>query len=457
MLKPVLLKNGLTVLRFPKIPSNIFLCGFVVKTGSLVEAGNFPQGISNLLRTMFWCGTDRYPSKRALNTLIESIGSTFFSEVDFHSTSFYLVSPYYHQKQAVSILAEIIQHSYFDTKDLEVQKRRILDLIKKSEDSFTEECAQLSLNNLYGDTGLGLPILGTIESLLAITQEHIYEYLARQYQPSKAYLILGGNFDNKTILPTIDQYWSIWQPKSQPTIDLFEPKIEDLGNFPRVLYKQRGIPTTHLMVNFVLPQGLAIKNSLSESGLEKKPDSEESEQLLEEKLFWLAKLYLLNTVLGTGFSSRLWVKGVEEEMFFEDVQSELVLFKHTGFLKIYGATENSQFTFALESILSVLEGLKKTTMSITELNKAKEQLKGNLLIDNESLVNYTKLQVKNLIFSDYIWDLEKLLYKIDEIDTTDIRNLANQIFSLENLFLTILGTAKQTRLVEKLIQKFLAT
>ena len=178
---------------------------------------------------------------------------------------------------------------------------------------------------------------------------------------------------------------------------------------------------------------------------------------MEEKLFWLAKLYLLNTVLGTGFSSRLWIKGVEEEMFFEDVQSELVLFKHTGFLKIYGATENSQFTFALESILSVLEGLKKTTMSITELNKAKEQLKGNLLIDNESLVNYTKLQVKNLILSDYIWDLEKLLYKIDEIDTTDIRNLANQIFALDNLFLTILGTAKQTRLVEKLIQKFLAT
>jgi predicted Zn-dependent peptidase len=111
----------------------------------------------------------------------------------------------------------------------------------------------------------------------------------------------------------------------------------------------------------------------------------------------------------------------------------------------------------LESILSVLEGLKKTTMSITELNKAKEQLKGNLLIDNESLVNFTKLQVKNLILSDYIWDLEKLLYKIDEIDTTDIRNLANQIFALDNLFLTILGTAKQTRLVEKLIQKFLAT
>ncbi len=455
MLKPVLLKNGLTVLRFPKVPSNVFLCGFVVKTGSLVEAENFPQGISNLLRTMFWCGTDRYPSKRALNILIESIGSNFFSEVDFHSTSFYLLSPYYHHKQAISILAEIIQHSYFDTKDLEVQKRRILGLIKKSEDSFSEECAQLSLNNLYGDTGLGLPILGTIESVLAITQEHIYEYLARQYQPNKAYLVLAGNFDNKTVLQTVDQYWSVWQPKSQTTINLFEPGIEDLGNFPRVLYKQRGIPTTHLMVNFVLPKGLAIENTFLDQDLEAKLQPEELEQLLEEKLLWLAKLYLLNTVLGAGFSSRLWVKGVEEEMFFEDIQSEVVLFKQTGFLRIYGATENSQFTFALESILSVLEGLKKTTMSITELNKAKEHLKGRLLIDNESLFNYTKLQVKNLIFCDYPWDLEKLLYKIDEIDTTDIRDLANQIFSLKNLFLTILGTAKQTKLVEKLIQKFL--
>ena len=380
MLKPIILKNGLTVLRLPKIPSNVFLCGFVVKTGSLVEAGNFPQGISNLLRTMFWCGTDRYPSKRALNVLIESIGSTFFSEIDFHSTSFYLLSPYYHQKHTVSVLAEIIQHSYFDVRDLEVQKRRIVDLIKKSEDSFTKECAQLSLNNLYGDTGLGLPMLGTIESVLAITQEHVYEYLARQYQPSKAYLVLAGNFDNKTILQTIDQYWATWQPKTQSTIDLLEPKLEDLGNFPRVLYKQRGIPTTHLMVSFALPKGLTVDNILPEQGLEIKSESKEFEQLLDEKLLWLAKLYLLNTVLGTGFSSRLWIKGVEEEMFFEDVQSEVVLFKQTGFLKISGAAENSQFTFALESILSVLESLKKTTMSITELNKAKEQLKGSLLI-----------------------------------------------------------------------------
>ncbi len=454
MLKPVVLKNGLTVLRFPKTSSNAFLCGFVVRTGSAVEPANFPRGISHLIEKLFWCGTDRYPSKRALNTLIEGMGSIFESFTELHSTSFYLTSPYYHQKQAVSVLAEIIQHSYFDFKDIEKQKKQIIEQIKNLEDSFDKESYQLSLNNLYGETGLGLPVHGSIESIIPISQRDIREYLAKQYQPSRSYLVLAGNFDSKGILQTADQYWSMWQPKSQPSVDLVEPSFDELGSFPRVLYKQRGIPTTHLVVSFVLDRGLCPPEITQNSPLESKTEVEVG-KILDKHLTQTAILLLLNTVLGTGMSSRLWTKGVEEEMFFEKIQSEVIQFNQTGFLRIYGETENSQFTFALESVLAALEALKKTTMSINELNKAKEQLKGNLLLQQESLFNWVNWQVKNILTSGLNFELENLLYKIDEIDTTDIRDFANSLFTLDRLFITTLGTAKQTKLVEKLINKFL--
>lgn len=455
MLKPVILKNGLTVLRFPRSSSNVFLCGFVVKTGSAIEPGNFPHGISHLVEKMFWCGTDKYPSRRALNTLVEGMGSTFESFTERHLTHYYLLSPYYHQRQAVSVLAEIIQHSYFDAKDLEMQKSVNIQKLREQEDSFASESAQLALNNLYGETGLGLPIQGSIESLIPITQRDVREYLARQYQPNRSYLVLAGNFDGKAILATVDQYWSIWQPKSQNAVEFVEPGIEDLGTFPRVLYKQRGIPTTHLVVGFVLDRGSRPLELHQSDTIEEKSDLE-LKKILDKYLASMATLLLLNTVLGQGFSSRLWNKGVEEELFFEQIQSEVVQFNRTGFLKISGETENSQFTFALESVLSVLEALKKTTISMSELNKAKEQLKGSLLMEQESLMNWVVWQMQNLLNTGLTFELSDLLYKIDEVETTDLRDLAMQLFSLERLFITTLGTAKQTKLVEKLINKFLS-
>lgn len=454
MLKPVVLKNGLTILRFPRPGSNIFLCGFVVKTGSAVEPVNFSRGISNLVEKMFWSGTDQYPSKRALNTFAEGIGGQFESFTEPHLSHYYLLTPHYHQKPAVSFLADIIQHSYFDSKDLENQKTANIESIKEMEESFAEESAQLALNNLYGETGLGLPVQGSIESLIPITQRDVREYLAKQYNPSRSYLVLAGNFDSKSILQTVEQYWSLWQPKSQPPVDIVEPTIEDLGAFPRVLYKQRGIPTTHLVVSFLLDSGVRPPQLLAPNSLEEKSESE-IQKILDKYLQQTAILLLLNTVLGTGLSSRLWVKGVEEEMFFEKIQSEVIRFTQSGFLKISGEAENSQFTFALESVLSVLEALKKTTISINELNKAKEQLKGNLLMEQEFIFRSVVWQVKNLLGTGLTYELEDLLYKIDEVETIQIRDLANELFTLDRLFITTLGTAKQTKLVEKLINKFL--
>ncbi len=455
MLKPVVLKNGLIVLRFPKSSTNVFLCGFVTKTGSAVEPNNFPRGIAHLVEELFWCGTDKYPSKRALNTLVEGIGGRFESFTELHLTHYYLSSPYYHQKQAVSFLAEIIQHSYFDAKDLESQKIANINDIKEMEESFAEESSQLALNNLYGETGLGLPVHGSIETLIPVTQKDVREFLSRQYNPSRSYLVLAGNFDSKTILQTVEQHWSLWQPKAQTPYEIDEPNLENLGTFPRVLYKQRGIPTTHLVVSFLLENGLRPNELIAPNSVEEKSDTE-IQKILNRFLQKTAVLFLLNTVLGQGLSSRLWTKGVEEEMFFESVHSEIIRFQQTGFLKIWGEAENSQFTFALESVLSVLEALKKTTISINELNKAKEQLKGILLMEHESLLSLVVWKVENLIGTGLTFELEDLLYKIDEVETIQVRDLANELFSLDRLFITTLGTAKQTKLVEKLINKFLA-
>jgi predicted Zn-dependent peptidase len=472
MLKPIILKNGLTILRLPKSSSNVFLAGFVASTGSAVEEGYFPQGISHLVGRLFWRGTDKHPGVRNLNLALENMGGDFYSRTNHELTQFYLTVPAYHQFKAISMLAEVIQHSYFEERDIDREKKALVEKIKQVEEGASSELDKLSISNLYQNHSLGLNTEGTIDSILSITQENILEYLAHQYRPDKSFLVLSGNFDSKAAVELVEQEWNFWNPRTKKFIEPLPFVTDDAGVLPRLSYRQRGLPQTGLAVGFLLEGGLqphlpedepvVIESKNTGKKDETKPDKPndkeveaDTKKLLDEMLTDWSKLLVLNCVLGDGLSSRLWTKTVDEEMFFATIKSRLNLFRTTGFLDIGGVTDNSQFTFALESIFSVLESLKKTTVSINELAKAKEYIKGKLLVSQEDLLTATIWQMEHLIGSGLTFELSDLLQKIDKVDTASLRSLALDLFVPSRMALTTLGTAKETRLVEKLIKKYL--
>lgn len=451
MLKPTILKNGLNILRIPKTGVDSFTVGFVVKTGSAVEKGNFPLGISTLIERLFWCGTDKHPSKRSLNTALEGIGGKFFSQTNHETTSFYITVPSQHQFKAISMLAEVVQHSYFDVKDIEREKEHLIEEIKSKENTFEYEGVELGLSNIYHNHGLGTPVLGTIETLMPIKQSDVLEYLSKQYNPNQAFLVLSGDFETKQAGDLAEQEWSLWNPKNGQFVETKGFKFSAAGELPKVIYKQRGLSQTQLSIGFLLDDGMKQKIKQDED----EPSKELEKEIVDKTLEDWATLELLNTILGQGFSSRLWTKGVEEEMFFNAIESNVNRFTTTSFLEVLGVTENSQFTFALESSLFALDALKKTTVSINELSKAKEFLKGKIVLDQEDLLYFTNWKVKNFIGAGFPFEVKELLKKIDMVQAADVRALASDIFRPERLFITTLGPAKETRLVEKLIRKYI--
>jgi predicted Zn-dependent peptidase len=146
---------------------------------------------------------------------------------------------------------------------------------------------------------------------------------------------------------------------------------------------------------------------------------------------------------------------VEEEMLFSNIISEVVTLKNLNYLQIDGRTENNQFSFGLESVLAVLESLKKTTVSINELSKSKELLKGKLILEHENLLIKSLWQVDQFMTTGLNYDLDDLLAQVSKIQAAEIRSLASDIFTPENMLLVIIGTAKETRLVDRLVAKYL--
>ena len=453
MLKPIILKNGITVLRLPRPTSNVFLVGFVAITGSLSEYRQFPQGTSLIVEKMFWSGTDKHPSAKSLNLALESMGGQFQSLTSFELTQYYLTVPSYHQHKAISMLAEVMQNSYFDSYELENYKRKQVEIIKNIEEGWQPDPERLSLSNLYSNTGLGEQMEGTVDTVLSINQETIQNYLAHQYRPDKCFLVMAGNFDSKTGLELVEQEWNFWNPKTKKFLETEDLSEVQTSSFPRITYRQRGIGHTEVSLAFILEGGLqpeVLRNATEDSG------NFDAKQMQEEILTDWSKLLVLSAVLGQGLSSRLWMKGVEEEFFFQNIESSIKLFRTTGFMQIAGICENSQFTFALESVFSSLEALKKTTVSINELSKAKEYLKGKLILEQEDLLASTIWQINYLVGSGLTFELQDLLAKIDKVDAASLRALALDLFVPNRMSLTTVGPAKETKLVSKLIQKYLA-
>lgn len=453
MLKPIILKNGITVLRLPRPTSNVFLVGFVAITGSLSEYRQFPQGTSLIVEKMFWSGTDKHPSAKSLNLALESMGGQFQSLTSFELTQYYLTVPSYHQHKAISMLAEVMQNSYFDSYELENYKRKQVEIIKNIEEGWQPDPERLSLSNLYSNTGLGEQMEGTVDTVLSINQETIQNYLAHQYRPDKCFLVMAGNFDSKTGLELVEQEWNFWNPKTKKFLETEDLSEVQTSTFPRITYRQRGIGHTEVSLAFILEGGLqpeVLRNATEDSG------NFDAKQMQEDILTDWSKLLVLSAVLGQGLSSRLWMKGVEEEFFFQNIESSIKLFRTTGFMQIAGICENSQFTFALESVFSSLEALKKTTVSINELSKAKEYLKGKLILEQEDLLASTIWQINYLVGSGLTFELQDLLAKIDKVDAASLRALALDLFVPNRMSLTTVGPAKETKLVTKLIQKYLA-
>ncbi len=449
MYKSIVLKNGLTIIKILQPASHTTVIGFLASSGSANEELQFPQGISNLISRLFWRGTDKHPSVQSLNLALENLGGVFTIDVTQETSEFYIKVPHYHQYRAISLLTEIIHRSYFDALDIEREKLTLIDELKESSDVFLPVSPNPILQNLYINSSLGLPIHGTVESIMQIDEGIVKKYLDHQYQPKKAYIIISGNFEEKGVAELLEQEWMFWNPRNRKFIESENLESHNVGVLPRLTYRQKGSAFTQLSIGFVLDRGIQF---IPSSELQEGSDPQDSKH---DYLAEFARILVLNTLLGRGMTSKLWSRCVDEELLFGHIQSDIFRYNQTGFLQISGLTDNIQFSFALESVFIVLESLKKTTVSITELLKAKEYIKGELVRVHEDTLIFTKWYTTNVLRSGINFSLQDLLERIDKVEAPTVRSLALDLFKGERLVITTIGTAKETKVVDKLIQKYL--
>jgi len=399
-----ILDNGIKVIteEIPYLQS--VSIGVWVITGSRDEQPH-ENGISHFIEHLLFKGTEKRTAFDIAKE-IDSVGGTLNAFTGREYTCFYAKVIDKNLPLAIDLLSDIFLHSLMDVKDVEKERMVILQEIKMVEDTPDDYVHDLFNRAYWGDHPLGFPIFGTSQLVQSFNREQICQYFKENYQSSRIIVCASGNLNHQEVVDWIGTTFG-QIPKSDKSKERLKPHSISTTNICK-----RNLEQVHFCLG---TKGLQHNHSLRFAS------------------------YVLNTILGGGMSSRLFQEIRENRGLAYSVYSYLPTYIDTGLVVVYAGTSEGSFQEVMELILKEFRCLKKEPFKNGELETAKEQLKGNILLSLESSENLMTRLAKNEIYFESYLPVEEILRSLDGVGEEIVRNLASDIFDEQFFCLTVLG------------------
>jgi predicted Zn-dependent peptidase len=399
------LPNGLRIVTevMPHVRS--VSLGVWIGKGSRVEHGP-ENGISHFIEHMVFKGT-KHRSAEDIAKSVDSVGGGLDAFTSKELVSFNTKVLDEHVPFAFDVLADLVLNPLFRDEDIEKEKGVILEEIKMEADQPEFVLHETFISNFWKGHGLGKPILGTKETVKKFGQGMVLDYYNRVYSPKNILITAAGNLDHEDIVKLVRDTFDGRQPRGELPLDTV-PK----SHAPIVLKKKESLEQIHITL-----------------GVPAYP-------LAHELRF---PLYLLNTVLGGGMSSRLFQNIREKQGLAYSVYSELNLFSDTGCFTIYAGTGVETAKQVVDSIMKEIRELKQDLISEDELRRAKDHLKGSLMLSLESTSSRMSNLARQELYFDRFMSLDEMLESIEGVTRDQVQNIAQEFFTTDNIALAMLG------------------
>lgn len=393
MIKKYTCQNGARIIleNIPTVRS--VAIGIWIKTGSRNESPEL-NGISHFLEHMFFKGTANR-NAREIAESFDSIGGQVNAFTSKEYTCYYAKVLDNHASYALEILSDMFFNSTFDEEELKKEKKVVYEEIKMYEDTPDDIVHDLLSQAVYEKHPLGLPILGTEETLATFNSDSLKKYVHDMYTPGKVVISIAGNVD-ESLIKEAEGYFGSYQGGSGKT-ELVKPLFHQ-----NKLSRKKETEQAHLCLGF---EGLQIGHKDVYS------------------------LIVLNNILGGSMSSRLFQEVREQRGLAYSVYSYHSGYQDSGLVTIYGGTGAAQLESLYETIQETLSALKREGITEKELNNSKEQLKGSLMLSLESTNSRMSRNGKNELLLETHKSLDEIVEMIDEVTEDSVNKLANQIFS----------------------------
>lgn len=419
MYETLTLENGLRIVLVPIEGIRSVSLGIFLGVGSRYET-DAEAGAAHFIEHLLFKGTARRPSAQIIAEEIEGLGGMINASTDTEVTMYWAKVAGHHFVKAADVLIDILRYPTFAPEDVEKERLVILEELKMYYDT-PDDWVDILLNQTFWpDHPLGKDIAGTPERVRALDRQTLRAFYERAYHPQNMVLVVAGYFDRDEVVEVLQTLLADWLP--QPPVSFQPAPSGDLTK--RFACENRPIEQGHL--------------HLAMPGLHRyHPDR-----------FTLA---ILNAVLGNGMSSRLFLKIREELGLAYAIGSNLTLLADTGVVSIYSGMDPSKAGEALQAILAELDRLTQSPIPQTELDKAREYLKGSVILSLENSLSQASWYGQQALLYSKIRTLEEILAQYDAVTREDVQKMAQTIFEPKKFVLAAVGPFGSGKMLEKLI------
>ncbi len=399
------LPNGLIVLTEEMQHVRSVSIGIWTKTGSRHESAE-SNGISHFVEHMLFKGT-RNRTAEDIARQIDSIGGNMDAFTAKECISFNVKVLDEHLPIAMDVLSDLVLNPIFEAKDITRERGVILEEIKMDEDNPDYLVHEIFTQNFWKDHPLGKPILGTKETVRRFEQPLLFEYYGKKFNPGNLIVAAAGSVNHERFCELVAERFSALKPAQNGFHDS-PPKV---------------------VARIIMRNKKALEQVQICIGVPSHPVSHERRYAS----------YLLNTVLGGGMSSRLFQNIRERQGLAYAIFSELNPYRDTGCLSVYAGTSRQSAPKMVELVIKEFAELKNNPISEDELRRAKDQLKGSLMLSLES----TNARMSNLARQEMYFDrfvgLDEILQRVEAVTTEDVQRLAGEFFQKDLIAVTVLG------------------
>jgi predicted Zn-dependent peptidase len=386
--------------------------GVWVKCGSRFETAE-KTGISHFIEHLLFKGT-RTRSAARIAELIDSVGGQLNAFTEKEYVGFYARVLDEHLPLAFDLVSDIVLNPTFPINEMQRERNVIFEEINMVEDSPQELILDIYLENFWKDHSLGRPISGTKESVSQITRSDVKRFFQNNYKARNMVIAVAGNIRHRDAQKLAERYFSGLEPGG--AADPGHPPKIYAG---RLVRRKAHLEQTHLCLGTVAP-----------------PVASEERYCA----------HLLCSILGGGISSRLFQNIREKRGLVYSIYSMLNLYHDAGSLVVYAGSTPENALEVVELTLKEFGRMRRQLVSPQELKRAKENIKGSIMLGLESSSSRMTHLAQQLIYHERFYELEEILEAVERVTSREIRDLANKIFDPAFATLTALTSRNSDEL-----------
>jgi predicted Zn-dependent peptidase len=417
-LRRTVLPNGLIVLTERMDHLRSVAMGVWIKSGSRCEAAEF-NGISHFVEHMVFKGT-RSRSAQRIAREMDSIGGNLDAFTSKETICFNVKSLADHVPIAMDVLADLVLNPIFALPDIERERGVILEEIKIDEDNPDVLVHELFTQSFWKGHPLGKPILGTTETVQRLGQEQLFSYHNDRFHGGNMVFSAAGNLDHDQFTAAVaEKFGPLLQGAPPDELTAPEPSARI------VLRNKKSLEQVQICLGVPAP-----------------PITDENRYTT----------LILNTVLGGGMSSRLFQTIREERGLAYSVYSDLSPYRDTGNLCVYAGTSAGKALQVIELVLAELRSVKEKPVSDEELKRAKDQLKGNILLGLESSNSRMANLARQEMYFRQFFSTDEVIARIDEVSAEQVQNMARRLFQPDSIAVTLLGRLDGVKLNRSMLE-----